>query len=200
MNTRTVARARALPPISSRPGDADHSNRIDLIAAIAASLGRQVGLRISGLAVYSPIIFGMLGLVWGIWSHVVASLLEKSVAPVGAPNADWADGLDNISASDAACAFAGVYPSQFETSSKAQAIFKEILAAAQIGWIPNVEALERSVSRPAGGKLALEIIRPGHPNFTHQEPFTRAAMISIKELLKHFGGRDWHTDWARTTA
>lgn len=103
----------------------------------------------------------------------------------------WAYGAENLTAKQAACAFANINPIEFETSTRAQAIFSDIKAAAFIGWIPTTETLESRISR---GRLTLEYGQQGTPNYAGQE-IEEHSLMPVSRLAKHFKDRDWNMNW-----
>ena len=110
----------------------------------------------------------------------------------------WANGLTNISARKAACAFAGVLPSAFEQSPKSLAILDEIKAAANLGWIPTDDELEGRLMRYPNGRTLMWAKASGGPQFGPKD-IADEAMLPVEYLRRHFSNKQWHLSWTEKT-
>jgi hypothetical protein len=109
---------------------------------------------------------------------------------------NWAAGLSQISAQNAACAFANVTPEEYDQSARAQVIYNEIKAAADLGWLPTGEEYENSLMRLPNG-LTLGWRNPaGGPKFEKKE-VDGQTMLTVKHLSEHFSNHAFFHNFER---
>jgi hypothetical protein len=134
------------------------------------------------------------GAAVGAWAHFAATKFDRRKAEGSLCDPKWAYNSKNISAMRAACAFAGAFPNDYASTPKAQAVFDEIRAAANVGWIPTSAFLETTLSRGQGGSM--QWFQPGQPTYAGQEPVELDTIMDVKALYSHFKDRGWTDEWA----
>lgn len=118
-----------------------------------------------------------------------ASLAKGPALPSPAPpGSDWAAGLRAICIRDAACAFAGVAPSEWGNSSRAQAIATDLLSQTTNGFIGTPEDY---VSKGQGGR----IVHVGRPPFDPKNSLSVDTIIDVRSLAGFALERPVNVDW-----
>lgn len=123
------------------------------------------------------------------WPKPSINIQNQSKLPKSsASNSAWADGLRAISIRDAACAFAGVTPTEWGDSSRAQAIATDLLSQTSTGFIGTPEDY---ISKQQGGR----IVHIGRPPFAPKESVSVDTIIDVRSLAGFAQERLVDVDW-----
>ena len=145
-------------------------------------------------ALSSQWFFGFLvgAIIFGLWDSIPFLPKSKPKMTEHENKLSWATGIEYISIQHAACAFAGIEPSDLQGSARAQAILGEISAAVDQGWIATAKDFYKG--KPHDRTLVLEWFNPNGPSYPEKKA-AHDEIVGVDDLVSYFQGKNWDNSW-----